>query len=491
MNRGRYLYVILLIICLLPISLTGQQNRTLYNLHEVPQSSLLNPAVPLTCGWTIGVPVLASIHLNYGNNFSTFNQAMTDVGNNNYVTNFYEMEKNLHRRNYINSELHVQLLELGYLRGYWSYMFTIIDKGNVNGTIPQDMFTLALHGNTAFEGAEVSTKGTGIYQTYYREFAFSIAKDNSDETGISWGVRGKLLFGKLNVSTLQPSLALTTDGTTFNLAFDGEMRARTSLPAYYTIENNRPQELVVDESQDAMSILMNRKNPGFGMDAGIIVPLSDELRFSASVVDIGMIMWRSNLHNYKVFGNFRYQGVLNDNIDTDNYLDELQQALQDSLKMTTDTKGYSTWLAPKLLTGIHYTPSDLLAFSATADVEKLRTKWVTGINASASVEPLENMKVIVSLAHQYNTAGQVGAGVVLGKHPLQFYAISDNVLGLMWPKSARNINLRFGFNIMPGCSDKRSSSGGMKKGQKGAGRLAGTCGWEKDGHPHRKGLKRR
>jgi hypothetical protein len=490
MSKGKYLYALILLIVLL-LPLKGQQNRTLYNLHEVPQSSLLNPAVPLPCGWTIGVPILASIHLNYGNNFSTFNQAFTNVGNNNYVTNLYEMEKNLHRRNFINSELHVQLLELGYRRGYWSYMFTIIDKNNINGTIPQDLFTLVLHGNSAFEGQEISTKGTGVYQTYYREFAFSIAKDNSDESGISWGIRGKLLFGKLNVSTLQPSLALTTDGTTFNLAFDGEMRARTSLPVYYTIENNRPKDQVVDESQDAMSILMNRKNPGLGFDAGIIVPLSDELRFSASLVDIGFIMWRSNLHNYRAFGNFRYQGVLNDNINTVNYLDELKQALQDSLKMTTDTKGYNTWLAPKLLTGIHYTPSGPFAFSATADVEKLRTKWVTGVNASASVETLDNMKLIVSLAHQYNTAGQVGAGVVLGKHPLQFYAISDNVLGMMWPKSARNINLRFGFNIMPGCSEKESSGTGTKKGHKGAGRLAGTCGWEKEGHPHRKGLKRR
>ncbi len=41
----------------------------------------------------------------------------------------------------------------------------------------------------------------------------------------------------------------------------------------------------------------------------------------------------------------------------------------------------------------------------------------------------------------------IGAGISIKAGPVQFYAVSDNVPGLIWYKSTNNSSLRFGINI--------------------------------------------
>jgi hypothetical protein len=45
----------------------------------------------------------------------------------------------------------------------------------------------------------------------------------------------------------------------------------------------------------------------------------------------------------------------------------------------------------------------------------------------------------------------LGFGVGYGKSPVQLYVVSDNILGFILPMSAKNINLRFGLNLILGC----------------------------------------
>ena len=49
--------------------------------------------------------------------------------------------------------------------------------------------------------------------------------------------------------------------------------------------------------------------------------------------------------------------------------------------------------------------------------------------------------------------------MVLGRNPVQFYLVSDNILGFLWPQSTKNLNLRFGFNMIFGCREKSGTDG--------------------------------
>jgi hypothetical protein len=460
----------------------GQQNRTLYLQHDVPQSSFLNPAVPLSCGWTIGLPIISSLHSNTGNNFLSFSQLFNDNGNGVWTSDIYGAEKLLHANNFITNEEHIELLGIGYRKGEWSIMATAIEKNNLFVNVPHDVFSLLLHGNSQFEGQRVSLNRTSAFGSWYTELGLSVAKTSLE--GFSWGARGKLLFGKLNVSTPKVKIGLTTDATTYDLALDGKMNIRTSMPAYLEIQNNRPGDVITDESITPMQLFTELGNPGLAFDFGVIKPINEQVQFSASISDLGFIAWRKNIHNYTAAGNFLYTGPFNDSTDTQTYFNDLSNAIYDSLNLSGNENKYITPLPAKLMAGINYDLSEKVSLGATGDVQAYRTKFITGIQVDAAYEPIPDLKGIVSWAYQYNTLRNLGAGLIIGKHPIQFYAFTDNILGFTNVADARNINFRIGLNIMPGCRDKQAEA--IKGTGKHKGPLPGTCGWIKDVNPKRK-----
>lgn len=474
-NSLRYLLIFAGTICSL-CSAYGQQNRNLYLQHEVPQSSLLNPAVPLSCGWTIGLPVLSSVHVNLGSNFASFNQLFTHSGNNVYTSTFYDAEKYFRHNNFVSTEAHVQLLGLGYSGRNWSVMGTVVEKNGTLTNMPGDLFSLILHGNSQFVGQTASLSRLSAFGSHYTELGLSFSKDVHEKW--RWGVRGKLLFGKANISTLRSDLTLSPHINTYDLAIEGDMEVRTSMPAWWQISNNRPDGFVRDESVGIADLLTELGNPGVAFDLGVIVPLTERTEVSASVVDVGFITWKKNIHNYTASGRFLYTGPFNDGTDTENYFTELGNALADSLHLSPNNDPYTTFLPSKFAVGIHHFVSPTISLGGTADLQLYRTKLVTGINANLMYEPISNVKGIVSWAYQYNTIKNVGLGVVLGRHPVQFFAMSDNVLGFVAPLGARNFNFRAGLNIMPGCKGTVREEA-LKKKKFSSGSLQGTCGWER------------
>ena len=48
----------------------------------------------------------------------------------------------------------------------------------------------------------------------------------------------------------------------------------------------------------------------------------------------------------------------------------------------------------------------------------------------------------------------LGFGLGYGRSPVQLYLVSDNILGFILPMSAKNINLRFGLNLIFGCREE-------------------------------------
>jgi hypothetical protein len=49
----------------------------------------------------------------------------------------------------------------------------------------------------------------------------------------------------------------------------------------------------------------------------------------------------------------------------------------------------------------------------------------------------------------------VGLGFGMGGQKFQFFILSDNIMAFAFPQSARNVNMRFGFNFFMGCTDKK------------------------------------
>jgi len=473
MNLNRARYSVFSILLWVAISLVAQQNRLMYLIHDVPQSNFLNPAVPLKCKWYIGLPVLSSVHLNAANNLTSFNQAFSPIGNGIYQTSISQVEPLIHRRNYVGAELHVQLLGIGFATGDWSFLASVNEKVELAGTIPKSIVDLGMYGNRKFEGSEMSLLGTGLFETHYREYALSISK--RFDNGLILGTRAKVLFGKSNVSTKPFDVAVLTDDLTFDLHLIGIATVRSSLPAYVNVVNDKPSDFVVQDLFDVKGYLMNKENLGLAFDFGVIYPLSEQIELSASVIDLGAISWQSNLHQYKGWGDFAYSGALGSNTSFNN----LGNNFLDSLHLASNMDSYLTYLAPRVMAGATYNNQEKMTWGINTDLRIYRTKILSALTLSGQYQASDAVKLILGYTLQYNSFNNIGAGLVLGNHPVQFYIISDNVTSFIWPLSTRNVNLRFGFNLIPNCNRVKSENNkGLHSNGKPA--LPGNCSWVKE-----------
>lgn len=424
-------------------------------MHNIPESNLLNPAVRTPCKWYIGLPVLSSTHLSYANNMFSYNELFSS-GNS---ADIDKVVNQLHWRNYLGTEFHTQLLAIGYNQPNFSIVFTATEKNNLPITLPKSAIEFAWYGNTPSEGSTASLKGAGVYFNHYREYALSTSKPLF--SGGHIGIRAKLLFGKLNVSTQSTDISITTDENTFDLEFEGDLLVRSSLPIEAEVTDNVLTRLALADDLNLQELITNSKNPGFAIDLGIVFPYSDRIEISASIIDLGFIRWRSNLNTFRGEGKFVYQGVPTNTIPTDDYLADLLDELMESYSLEVEPEKYTTFLPTTLMAGANYLVSNKLEIGITGRAQIFRSKLIPSMTIQGQYNPFDFIGAMLSYTVQHYDYKQVGVGIVVGRSPIQFYTVSDNILGTIWPLSARSVNLRFGFNILLGC-DKNSKINGSK-----------------------------
>jgi hypothetical protein len=443
------LFILFIII---PFWVSGQQNQQLYFMHYIPESNFLNPAVQSECKWFIGLPIISSVHINYANSALSYRTLFSKGNDGAYHPEIDRTVNQLGRRSFIGAEFHTTLLALGYRHGDKYFAFSVIEKINAPVTIPRQVFQLGWKGNSQFEGENAGIKGTAAYLMHYREYALGYSTVNS--SGDFLGIKAKLLFGKLNAATPSTDLSLYTDKNTFDLTLHGDLKGNMSAPVIITQNGNELGDAQFDENTTVSNYLLNRKNWGFAVDLGIIHEYNENITLAASILDLGFIRWRSNLTNISTSGNFHYTGIPFDSVDAENYFDNLVSSYSDSVVFDVSHNPYFTLLPIKIYAGARYNISEKLVANALLSGTLYRSKLLTGLTLSLDYNPFRHFHVVGSYSLMYRSFKIIGLGLSMGRGPLQFYILSDNVCGFIWPLSARNINLRFGLNINLGCNIK-------------------------------------
>ncbi|MBI9067482.1 MAG: hypothetical protein JEZ09_09340 [Salinivirgaceae bacterium] len=443
----------LLFFIFLSLNCFTQQNNTLFLLHDLPQSNLMNPATPLTCKWYVGIPVLSSIHFNYANSSFSYNQIFTPT-NTSYEPNVTGLIKRLHSRNSISTELHLQLFALAYRKEENSFYFTITEKNNFLFTYPKKTILLLLDGNAQFVGEKVGITGSGISFNHYREYALGWSHELNKKT--TFGVKGKLLFGKLNISTKTLDFNIDSDETTYNLDFTGELNLRMSLPVTVDILDNRFNGISYNDAMSPVQLALNRKNPGFAIDLGVIHKYSRKVELSASIIDLGFIRWKSNLSNLNASGEFFFDGFLD--ASSDSFFKNLGDTIINALNLTNNQDKYVTFLSPKLMAGANYKINERFSSGAIAQTSIHRRKIMTSLTLMGQFNPKPWFGLAASYSFQNYSLNNLGAGIYIGKRGAQFYVVSDNLLFIPKPLDTRNVNLRLGVNILFGCEKKVKGS---------------------------------
>lgn len=427
---------------MLASSLFAQQDFNMYNLQGIPQSNYSNPSNRIDGKFYIGLPAMSSIYLNYSNSGFKYSDAIKPQGDS-LLLDFNQLLNRLEDENYLALSTKIDLLSFGFAISPKTQLnFNITEVLNFRFDYPKDFMKLIYEGNAGFGSDKADMEGIGIGLDHYREYGIGVSHQVNEKLRL--GLRAKYLYGMENIYSEKTDISLFTDPNTFELKAKADINIRTA-----GIEN-------VDDDESEDTYATGRDNHGFGIDLGANYQLNDKWSFNASLLDLGFIRWNSYTKSYKNNGGeYSYSGVEVDAFGEEDEngetsFDRVLDSLEDAFGLKESEGAYTSPLISRLYLGANYHISEKdfagvliqneffnkrIKPSFTLSYNRKLTKWIT---AATSVTAI------------HRSFNNVGLGLVFDPGPVQFYLVSDNVLGMFKPQDAQYLQVRFGINLIFG-----------------------------------------
>jgi len=418
-------------------------------MHDLPQAAYVNPAIQPRCNLMIGIPALNSLYINATSTGFSYN----DLSAGEQQLNIESIADGLHSVDYLTSEIHANLITLGYRYSDFYFTFNIAEKVDVKAFYPSKIIDLAVYGNDNLIGRTMSTTGLGANATHLREYSLGIAQETNDQ--LSWGARAKLIFGKANITTRRKPFSFTTEDGSYNLLAEWAAQVNASFPLVVTTNDENEVNGIDVGEINIMKYLFNRLNIGFAADFGVIYK-TDPIVWSASILDLGATWWRSDTHQFNNTGSFAFNGLTDDDLNnTGELLETLSDSIQNQIKVFENTETYASTLCPKVNVGGTYGFHPNFNAGVLVRTEFYPRRPVPSLTLSLNTVQLGYLAGSISYSIMNGSYNNVGVGLGIGSKNFVFHLISDNVLAFIWPNKAQTANLRFGMNLLFGCSEKQ------------------------------------
>ena len=443
----------------------GQQNNTLYFMNRVPQSSQLNPAIENGCGLFIGLPVLSSIYMNFGNNSLSFNDIIykgTGLQSDSLITFLHPSQdiddflNKLKEKNIISTEFQTSLLSFGIQVKEIYFSFGIYDKLNFQISLPKDLATIVLKGNSEFIGETADFSHFGANANYYREYALGASLKALDQLTV--GGRVKLLFGKANFSTHDVDMGLYTSHSNDLLRLYSQMTINSSLPMIEVKKDSIGDfdGIATRDDFKPSDLIFGGANAGCAIDLGASFQLTDQITLSGSIIDMGFIRWKNNVINIIQDGELEFTGLdVSSALDKDedaSFAEELMDEIDSTFTLSDRSDAYIKSIGTKLYVGGTYKLNENVSFGLLSRSQVTQKKFRQAVTLSANVYVLKAISASLSYSIMNNSYSNIGLGLGLRGGPVQFYLISDGIPGMFLPHKTHSTNFHFGLNLIFGCN---------------------------------------
>jgi hypothetical protein len=460
-----------LLIFIIP-AITLAQDNTMYLMPAIPQANQLNPAYFQPCRIYVELPVISSVKEFTRNSAFGFHDVVhtgTGPQSGTYYLDLANLEKNIKKNNYFQTEIDIDLLGFGFGLKGWYFTFGIANHSEFLLSYPRDLILLK-DGNWQVANGrpvQINLKHLGFENTIWNSLGVSAAREIND--GLRIGVRLKYVQGMANITSVPSELKLTTTSNPISLAASVDYRINASFPVVPGYTNNGlVNSLNFNNSfKNIPSDFIFNGNGGLGIDGGIIHDLDEITQVSASFTDLGFIRWRKNTHNFTATGNFTFSGIDLDKYQANPGQTDLIKALQDSISnaftASNSINDYTTLLPVKIFGGITRALLPNLRAGAMTRIEIYNRHVMPSISFSMNYSPMPSLAASLSYTIMNNKFNQIGAGIALGNRGAQFYLVTDNIpvrftkdtgSSLIWPYNARMLSMRFGLNMLFGCNKK-------------------------------------
>lgn len=465
-------------------SLWAQQNNTMYFMETTPQAKWLNPAVQNECKLHIGgaaVPITGQvflpIHMNYGNNgfalkdmlqYNSDLDSLVLPGFKGY--DWDQIQNKLRNVNFITYEMQINWLTIGYKYKDWYFGLDVNDKVDARFSFNKDLFTFIKEGNgQSFLNETAHLGDLGITATAYSEYAVSASKKINDQLTI--GLTAKVLFGKSNIWTEKSIIDLhTNNNDNYPITVSTDIQVHSSQPFYEVKEmyyDYEADSMVFDGEEkevDFQQAYFNTKNFGLGFDIGAIYKFNDKIELRASLTDMGYIKWKDNVQTFTMKGEYYWDGydfqpelTENEELITEQN-DSLQHKIISIFEPKMQKESYTSFLTPKAYLGGTYKFNDKIRTGLLLRGAFYQKSFHPSLTLSGNFRLTKWFEAVASYSMINNSYTNVGLGFSAKAKWFQFFMMTDNVWGFIWPQSTRNINFRMGINLIFGCDKKASTT---------------------------------
>jgi hypothetical protein len=447
MKRSAVLYTIIcFLLCNGPLKISAQHDLSIYNTQIIPQRIFQNPAFIPDQKTFIGIPVLSGVQSAYANPFS-YNDVISRDSYDSvtlHVENFIgRIAKNDKLRFYSNMDI----LSLGtqLSKGKFFLGFSIRERLSQHIMIPEDLCNLLWYGNASSQlFGRYADIAPSYNATAFDEWGVSFS-GYALKNKMTWGGRLKYLSGRINATTTKSEFDMYTDTSTYNIYMKSDFEMRTS--GIDGIEHYLDQRV---------SSLVFPGNNGFGVDLGASYRFNDKFSINASVLDIGFITWKSNtmtIVSHDPGKEFVFEGLtLKDFVDMLSDLESFGQKMTDSildlvhLDSVYDMK-YTSWLPVRYNVGGSYTINEHHRFNLLLNGVSWDHHFYPALSVSYYYQLPRILGVLLSYNIYNNQFTNFGTGLSLNLGPVQLYAVTDNLPGLVFYHETNSSSLQFGINI--------------------------------------------
>jgi hypothetical protein len=290
-----------------------------------------------------------------------------------------------------------------------------------------------------------------IHAMYYREYSLGYSKNLMDNR-LTVGIRAKAYFGKFSlISEVQGQATMANGSYKFltqnnlKLSFPGEPGIDVN---QYLISINASGDFAIGD------FLLNSGNSGLGFDLGFNYKINSELEFSASLIDIGKINWRTNLNSMRYIGEYEFEAQYINGSQSNNQILTRTSGfpaetmnIPQLFKVELDPASYSTKMPMIFFAGLKYKVSEKLGIGIVNRFISTKDLSYNSISANAEIKIKESLKLITGFSAQGNSFTNIPLAIVYNWSGGQYFAGTDNLLAYIFPSFSDFSGITFGASI--------------------------------------------
>ena len=428
----------------------SQNGNPLQYLESVSQASFSNPAFQnKTDKLVIGLPLVSGATANYDANF-----ALNYIFSERFAYSFDRFYNELGEPGDFLGAVDIPLIYLSLNNNKNTWTFSLTEKVISQSNFDHEVLKFIDQGLLPYYGKTEEYGPITFKNQYYRELAFAFSTEINKNLRI--GFRPKILFGKFYYDIEFSSISVYTDEDANLMYVSPDAQAQISGPVkiVYNLDEGTTE---IKPNIRPADYLFQMKNLGAGVDFGVDYKIDERSNFSFAINDLGFTT--THYRNYKqtIKGDLQYAEedlYQSWQPGLPNYLEpkEALRAFTDSIPSLSttlaDPERKIESLPIKINAKFKFRLSEKASFGVSDNFTFYKNHTVNYLSGYYSTELGKRFEIAANISLYNLHAIMPGLGASYTGRRAQFYLSTNNIIKLVQPSSAKNINLCFGVNFL-------------------------------------------